>query len=1249
MMNEDSPDFPVPQNSQDFQVSQDYQDLTDVREKWLALSRTHPEDGVAWNIIPSLQWDQIFSVDASSIVDLTHKVGKINCASLVDARGNMYAEDAPENVVAMAIPPELFQLLISVFGVNGSPVVRNILVKPDSDSPFTIEKFPPFFVVHLLSSDAPTTRSSRYSQINNQNRMVAFSLSQTATFADLISTVKNHLFKPAKSPVNIRLWFASTSNSDELPFQVSPAYFVESVAQKKLVVPQIYLSSLYSQGIRSSKLHLVVEPLERNMFPLDSYINTVANSIDNDSTTVSAGGRCGLSNLGNTCYMNSALQCLVHLQEVNSYFLYDIYSRELNRTNPLGYKGDVAVAFSGLLHKLFDPTAKGQSHVTPREFKYTIGRHSSVFHGYQQQDSQEFVSWLLDALHEDLNRIHQKPYCEKPELKDEDVDNKDAIKQLANTCWDQYKKRNDSVIVDLFTGLYQSTLVCPDCSKTSMTFDPFNDITLPMPVNKKWYHELIIVDLSGNGGSERKVLLKLEVELNKTSNFDDLIAYLSLFLKVAPEHLFLFEHFRNFFYRNFQENRTQYKFLPISELISDADVIVAYVIPHDPNSEIIVPVLNTVHDEDSSYNIAEPFGLPLFITLNKETETKSFGTIRRKLENVVKSLTNGDIESKYREITSVSPGKTSFSAEDFPGLVKPIRSIPDDTVMVEEEEEETDSIVSLANPEVDADFGFEIKYYVDEPAKSPYHRGPRRYFGAEQDVPSVGPLHIPRGRPQLANLPVLSSKLPEIKRRFYHYPKYLQEQRLRQENESMVTAPEDPCSETDKNDYIMVNNDGETEEKPQQQKQQQQQATDEDSESDTNWDSVQPLFDSVDHLEGPPPNLPTNESERDFSSETHSPIDPPSQQNEGIVEDAELVNGKTMLVCEWDPVIYQQFFLEPQDQAWENIPEIPNPELAESKRKVALQQKSSISLYDCLRNFSTPEVLGDHDLWYCPRCKDHKRATKTIQIWKTGDILAFHLKRFSSARAFSDKISMVVDFPIEGLDMNDYVASNEKSNSLIYDLVAVDNHYGGLGGGHYTASVKNFRDDKWYYFNDSGVSELNDPSDCISGAAYLLFYKKRKENGIAGGENVESLLSQGRAAYQEKLERTRQNVKAVTEQVDLYTLQKHELQLAEEEIRRGQEKVSGGDDDDNDGEEEEEEEEDLYEDANSNGGRENIGGNGKKTRSPMTEQQMKFEFENQRKQRLISKDYDLPRSVNISHGYSSSVSNLASPMSSEEE
>ena len=85
----------------------------------------------------------------------------------------------------------------------------------------------------------------------------------------------------------------------------------------------------------------------------------------------------------------------------------------MNFDNPLGYHGDVANAFGSLLKQAFDHV-KNSSSISPREFKSTIGRYSSMFSGYLQQDSQELLSWLLDALHEDLNRIHQNHIVKSP-------------------------------------------------------------------------------------------------------------------------------------------------------------------------------------------------------------------------------------------------------------------------------------------------------------------------------------------------------------------------------------------------------------------------------------------------------------------------------------------------------------------------------------------------------------------------------------------------------------------------------------------------------------------------------------------------------------------------------------------------------------------------------------------------------------------------------------------------------------------
>jgi len=94
-----------------------------------------------------------------------------------------------------------------------------------------------------------------------------------------------------------------------------------------------------------------------------------------------------------------------------------------------------------------------------------------------------------------------------------------------------------------------------------------------------------------------------------------------------------------------------------------------------------------------------------------------------------------------------------------------------------------------------------------------------------------------------------------------------------------------------------------------------------------------------------------------------------------------------------------------------------------------------------------------------------RQAAKTLEIWTIPDILIVHLKRFGGNRTFRDKIDVLVDYPIEGLDMTKKVGFKEDGKEYLYDLFAVDNHFGGLGGGHYTAMAKSFYDGQWYDYN----------------------------------------------------------------------------------------------------------------------------------------------------------------------------------------
>jgi len=143
-----------------------------------------------------------------------------------------------------------------------------------------------------------------------------------------------------------------------------------------------------------------------------------------------------------------------------------------------------------------------------------------------------------------------------------------------------------------------------------------------------------------------------------------------------------------------------------------------------------------------------------------------------------------------------------------------------------------------------------------------------------------------------------------------------------------------------------------------------------------------------------------------------------------------------------------------------------------------------VKIEDCFKLFVKLEKLKENNEWYCPQCKEFQKASKKMEIYKSPQVLIIHLKRFSA----HEKIDSVVDFPVHDLDLNNYVIS--KDGDLKYDLFAISNHYGGLGGGHYIAFAKNFMNNQWYKFDDSYVTEI-DEDKLVSSSAYVLFYRKR--------------------------------------------------------------------------------------------------------------------------------------------------------------
>ncbi|KAL9060507.1 MAG: hypothetical protein Q9206_001011 [Seirophora lacunosa] len=809
------------------------------------------------------------------------------------------------------------------------------------------------------------------------------------------------------------------------------------------------------------------------------------------------------------------------------------YKKELNPTNPLAHNGMVAKAYAALIREMY---GDGTSYAfAPKAFKNVIGKYGPSFSGYGQQDSQEFLLFLLDGLQEDLNRIQKKPYIEKPDSTDEMVNNPVALREMAAKCWDIYKARNDSVITDLFAGMYKSTVVCPVCDKVSIIFDPFNNLTLQLPIENVWSRNFNYLPLHSPP-------YQLSVDIDKNSTFKTLKEMIASKTGADPRKLLLAEIYRCRFYKLFNDEDTI-----AEERIVENDILCVFELEDIPTNwprpekkvqkrSMHYMSNNQSEEEDLSdedspqfdkmlvvvyHRQTKPgmtrsqqqrtvFGVPALIILNRE-EVRDHDAIMRKVLASVEPMTTRDFLRESEEADESPEGS--------------------DTVLMSTEEGDSSSESKVHAQSVDSEDGM-VDISMGEANHDPQASSRIRY-----------PLSGSQGKPQAKILQPGSFITPEVRTLFEL--KY---------NSSGHTIPASFSSlSEDSKDYPTISSRmppsaASRVENTQSQLQRRLQRIGRASPSSSDEDAderpaqsyqSETMLSGSDDDELPPVAQLMRPSQQGFSRFnkntprtkkgliTYSRKDKNrsslSSRGEAEVEPElrtePLIKPGEQIYVDWTVDGYEALFGGTQTQTrddsesemrgsptWESVPERPDPELDEKRRMRAQRKKNGVTLNDCLDEFGRAEILSENDAWYCPRCKEHRRASKTFELWTAPDILVIHLKRFSSQGRLRDKLDVRVEFPVEGLDLSKRVASQEEGRSPIYDLYAVDNHYGGLGGGHYTAFAKNFYDGVWYEYNDSQVSRKQNPQAVVSSAAYLLFYRRRSEHPL-GGPFFESLMS----------------------------------------------------------------------------------------------------------------------------------------------
>uniref|UniRef100_A0AAR2LUS0 Ubiquitin carboxyl-terminal hydrolase 32 n=1 Tax=Pygocentrus nattereri TaxID=42514 RepID=A0AAR2LUS0_PYGNA len=407
------------------------------------------------------------------------------------------------------VPEPVWRALYHWYGANLSlprPVIKSVVTDHAE-----LELFPRYLLFLRQQPATRTPQSNIWVNMGNvpsPNAPLKRVLAYTGCFS-CMSTIKDiHEYLSQRLRIkeeDMRLWLYNSEN--DLTLLDDEDHTLESLKIQ-------------------DEQHLVIEVRNKDMsWPEE--MSFIANSSKIDRHKVpTEKGATGLSNLGNTCFMNSSIQCVSNTKPLTDYFLSGRHLYELNRTNPIGMRGHMAKCYGDLVQELWSGT---QKNVAPLKLRWTIAKYAPRFNGFQQQDSQELLAFLLDGLHEDLNRVHEKPYVE---LKDSDG-RPDA--EVATEAWENHLRRNRSIVVDLFHGQLKSQVKCKTCGHISARFDPFNFLSLPLPMDSSMHLEITVIKLDGS------TPIRYGLRLNMDEKYTGLKKQLSELCSLKPEQILLAE------------------------------------------------------------------------------------------------------------------------------------------------------------------------------------------------------------------------------------------------------------------------------------------------------------------------------------------------------------------------------------------------------------------------------------------------------------------------------------------------------------------------------------------------------------------------------------------------------------------------------------------------------------------------------------------------------------------------------------
>ena len=277
-----------------------------------------------------------------------------------------------------------------------------------------------------------------------------------------------------------------------------------------------------------------------------SYIK--AEEIKNFLKPSSNHGLTGLKNIGNASYINSIIQILSNTPELMYYYVSGLYKKDIkiSEVKKKGYvPGKLSEEFANLLGKMWIDNKKV---ATPQELKYAMADLNYIFNSNTQQDSSEFLIFLLNFLHDEINRekINSGSHFYEPPKSEDETDI-----TASQRFWNLFRRKNNSIIIDLFCGQLKNVTRCLSCGHCETIFEVFNILPIEIPILKK-INVLLVPS------NNIKKTIKLTLFVSSSALLIDLGVYIKQYISTG------FENFRIILVNH---STTNAKFVKMSENI----------------------------------------------------------------------------------------------------------------------------------------------------------------------------------------------------------------------------------------------------------------------------------------------------------------------------------------------------------------------------------------------------------------------------------------------------------------------------------------------------------------------------------------------------------------------------------------------------------------------------------------------------------------------------------------------------------